>query len=387
MTDLAAPTTIESLSSATCRLEDFIALVERSTDLGLYQNASSVDHGVVIYRSGELRDRIGSDPDATRQIRIEIADVLMNGPGIVVLTDALDDAAIDRATVAFEAIIEEEKSGPTTGGDHFAKPGANDRIWNALEKLALRDPQAFADYYRNDIIALTSEAWLGPAYQLTSQVNVVNPGGDAQQPHRDYHLGFMEDDQAARYPSHIHRLSPALTLQGAIAHCDMPIETGPTMYLPHSQRYGPGYLAWRRPEFKSYFAEHHVQLPLRKGDAIFFNPAVFHAAGSNETVDVRRMANLLQVSSAMGRAMESIDRAAMSFALYPILSAELAARPRSADAVHRVIAASAEGYPFPANLDVDQPVSGLAPASQADIVKQALTEGWPVERLRDVLAG
>lgn len=33
---------------------------------------------------------------------------------------------------------------------------------------------------------MVSEAWLGPGYQLTAQVNVVRPGGKAQEPHRDY---------------------------------------------------------------------------------------------------------------------------------------------------------------------------------------------------------
>ena len=28
-----------------------------------------------------------------------------------------------------------------------------------------------------------------------------------------------------------------LTLQGAVAHCDMPVESGPTMLLPHSHKY------------------------------------------------------------------------------------------------------------------------------------------------------
>ena len=32
------------------------------------------------------------------------------------------------------------------------------------------------------------------------------------------------------------RLSPLLTLQGAVAHVDMPLESGPTLYLPHSRR-------------------------------------------------------------------------------------------------------------------------------------------------------
>ncbi|NED59908.1 phytanoyl-CoA dioxygenase, partial [Streptomyces sp. SID10244] len=72
-------------------------------------------------------------------------------------------------------------------------------------------------------LALVSEAWLGPMYQVTSQPNVVNPGGTAQNPHRDYHLGFMSTSTAARFRTHTHRVSPALTLQGAIAHVDMPI--------------------------------------------------------------------------------------------------------------------------------------------------------------------
>ena len=81
------------------------------------------------------------------------------------------------------------------------------------------------------------------------------------------------------------------------------------MYLPYSHQYAPGYLAWRLPEFSAVFAERYVQLPLAKGDAAFFNPALFHGAGTNVSADVQRMANLLQVSSAFGRAMETVDRA------------------------------------------------------------------------------
>lgn len=78
----------------------------------------------------------------------------------------------------------------------------------------------------------------------------------------------------------MHRLSPVLTLQGAVAHCDMPVESGPTLFLPYSQTYLPGYLALKRPEFRTYFEENHVQLPLEKGDVVFFNPALFHAAAA-----------------------------------------------------------------------------------------------------------
>jgi ectoine hydroxylase-related dioxygenase (phytanoyl-CoA dioxygenase family) len=147
------------------------------------------------------------------------------------------------------------------------------------------------------------------------------------------------------------------------------VETGPTLYLPFSQRYAPGYIAFHQPEFTAYFDANHVQLPLRKGDAAFFNPALFHGAGTNVSADVRRMANLLQVSSAFGRAMEIVDRVAMCEALYPVLRTY----PGN---VENVIAASAEGYAFPTNLDRDQPIGGLAPPTQADLVRQALTEGW-----------
>ena len=213
---------------------------------------------------------------------------------------------------------------------------------------------------------------------------MVNPGGAAQTVHRDYHLGFASAERAARFPAHVHQLSPVLTLQGAVAHTDMPTETGPTKCLPHSQKYLPGYLAWRHPEFREYFEARYVQLPLAKGDAMFFNPAVFHAAGANRTTAVKRMANLLQVSSAFGRAMEAIDRSAMSLAVLPALLA-MADEGASPAMISNVIAACAEGYAFPTNLDLDQPANGLAPPTQADILTSAVTEGWSRQQLETEL--
>lgn len=242
----------------------------------------------------------------------------------------------------------------------------------------------FAEYYANDIIALISESWLGPDYQVTSQVNVVNPGGQAQTAHRDYHLGFMDAVAAARFPAQVHRLSPALTLQGAVAHCDMPVETGPTLYLPYSHQYEPGYLAFHLPEFTEYFQQNYTQLPLEKGDAAFFNPALFHGAGTNVSTTVRRMANLLQVSSPFGRAMETVDRVAMCRALFPVLLEKKAAGA-SDSYLNNTIAASAEGYAFPTNLDRDQPVGGIAPQTQAELVRQAVAEEWTKEAFESAL--
>jgi ectoine hydroxylase-related dioxygenase (phytanoyl-CoA dioxygenase family) len=354
-----------------CRLDDFRALVEQTTELTDYRYASRVEGNVLIYDAAAL--------PATDEVRGELARALLTGPGIVVFEGAFRPEVVDRATEAFAALIAEQKAAGVVGGDHFAKPGANDRVWGAIDKFALRDPQAFADYYANETLALICTAWLGVGYQVTSQINVVNPGGQAQVSHRDYHLGFMSQEQAELYPAHVHHLSPALTLQGAVAHVDMPTETGPTLYLPHSQKYGPGYIAFHQPEFTEYFEANYVQLPLRKGDAAFFNPALFHGAGTNKSAGVRRMANLLQVSSAFGRAMESVDRTAMCSALYPIL--------RSFEGpVENVVAASAEGYAFPTNLDKDQPIGGLAPQTQAELMLQALAEKWDDSAFEDALA-
>jgi ectoine hydroxylase-related dioxygenase (phytanoyl-CoA dioxygenase family) len=360
-------------------VDDLAALARTETVLDDYPLAAEVASRVLIYDCDAVRRTVAT-PDGRRALLAEWAEAMMTGPGVIVLRRAFaDPAPVDAATEVFQAIIADQHATQTGGGDHFAKPGANDRIWNALEKLCLRAPEVFAAYYGNDMLALVSEAWLGPAYQFTSQVNVVNPGGEAQSPHRDYHLGFMTPAQMARYPAHVHRLSPVLTLQGAVAHCDMPVETGPTLYLPYSQAYEPGYLAVTTPEFRAFFQEHHVQLPLAKGDAAFFNPALFHAAGTNRSADVKRMANLLQVSSAFGRAMESVDRTRMSATLYPALRAMLADGRISAERAADAVGACAEGYPFPTNLDRDPPIGGLAPPSQQALMLKALTERQSAE--------
>ncbi|HET6937256.1 MAG TPA: phytanoyl-CoA dioxygenase family protein [Nocardioides sp.] len=372
MTSQLAAAARARLTPADVRLEDFVAVVEQTTDLTAYPHADRVEQNVLVYDSQRLLAATATDAGRD-DVSAELVRALTDGPGVVVFEGAFSDhAVVDRVTEAFDEIIAAEEAAGGEHGDHFAAPGANSRVWNALEKLAVRAPEAFVDYYANDVIALASRAWLGPGYQVTSQVNVVRPGGKAQEPHRDYHLGFLEDDLIAEYPTHVHALSPVLTLQGAVAHSDMPLESGPTLYLPYSHQYLPGYLAWRRDDFKGYFAQHHVQLPLRKGDAGFFNPALFHGAGTNVSSDLQRMANLLQVSSAFGRAMEQVDRARVVNAVYPALRAGRL----GPDAVAHAVAASAEGYPFPTNLDLDQPVDGLTPISQAELVHRALAEGW-----------
>lgn len=308
---------------------------------------------------------------------------LLEGPGVLVIQGMYADTQpVDDASACFLDIIDREKACGGRG-DHFAPPGSNDRIWNAFQKHGLEDPSGFVDYYANPLLALICEAWLGPFYRITSQVNVVNPGGEAQSPHRDYHLGFQPDSIVSRFPMSMQIASQLLTLQGAIAHSDMPLETGPTQLLPYSQCYSQGYLAWRDPAFQAVFTQRHVQLPLSKGDGLFFNPALFHAAGANKSND-RRMANLLQVSSAFGHCMEAVDSHALVERCYPALQSRYDQEGFS-PALQACIAAIAEGYSFPANLDRTPPRSGMAPDTPQQLLERALGEGWPPSQLQEGL--
>ena len=371
-----------------CNLVDLRAHAARTSRIQDHPLAARLEADAVpIYDCHHIRAHAVSQQER-REIMAEWIAVLRDGAGIVILEHAFADTGpVDQVSAVFEQIIAGQRQSSTVAGDHFAKAGANDRIWNALEKLCLQAPDAFAAYYANDIIALVCEAWLGPAYQITSQVNVVNPGGASQTPHRDYHLGSQSPEIVQRYPEHVHLFSPMLTLQGAVAHCDMLLESGPTLYIPFTQTYGPGYLAAQDSAIRGWFGKNRLQLPLRKGDAVFFNPALLHAAGANHSAEIRRMANLLQVSSAYGRAMETTDRARMSETLYPVLRRLSRSNTLSAAETANVMAACAEGYAFPRNLDRGPPIGGLAPKSQQVLMQESLAADLSTEQFVMALHG
>ena len=355
-----------------CNLVDFQKIIDQNLAIDAVPNAKEIQNNIPIYDIEELQSIFQSEV-LKNELMAEWAWVLRESSGVIVLRNAYrDTSAIDEATQLYQGIIADEKLKSGGGADHFAAAGANDRIWNSLQKLCESSPDVFLRYFANESIQAACEAWLGPNYQMTAQVNLVHPGGDAQQAHRDYHLGFQTAEVSALYPSHVHELSPALTLQGAIAHCDMPVESGPTKLLPFSQAYLPGYAAWRREDFRQVFEARYVQLPLSKGDALFFSPALFHGAGSNVSSNIHRMANLLQVSSAFGRAMETIDRAKMCVLTYPIAAKHLENQTLSISEIKAAIAATAEGYSFPTNLDNDPPAGGLAPETQQALFLRAL---------------
>ena len=363
----------------------FLTQVTTQTNPRSVPLASQIEKQIPIY-SGKVVRAATDQPSHRKALLTEWTKVFLSGAGIIVIRNGIENAAVvDRASEVFSQIIESEKTETLGGGDHFAQAGANDRIWNALEKHCLIDPHNFTEYYANDAIAMGAEAWLGRGYQVTAQVNCVKPSGKAQKPHRDYHLGFMSPTQTLDYPTHVHAMSPFLTLQGAVAHCDMPLESGPTKLLPFSQKFLEGYLVFEQEQYRDYFEENHIQLTLEKGDVLFFNPAVMHAAGDNVSADIYRMANLLQISSAFGRAMEAVNRSKMSKAIFPVLKDFSNRKTLTNRQLNNAIHACAEGYSFPTNLDLDPPIGGLAPKSQSQIMKEALEQNLSTAQFTEML--
>ena len=301
------------LTEDDCGLDDFRRLVEQHTDPADYPHADARRAG----RAG-LRQRRGCAP---RRRPTDGARCRPSWSGRCrrprhrgrSTARSPTSAVVDRATGGFEELIARaarRRAAPraTTSPSRAPTTGSGTR-WRSSP---CAHPEVFADYYANDMHRRWSrQAWLGPGYQVTSQVNVVNPGGAAQSVHRDYHLGFLHARRRPRaYPAHVHRLSPG-------AH-----PAGRGRALRHARRVRPDACTCRTRRSTcpatspggcrssaTYFDAHHVQLPLRQGRRGVLQPgAVPRGRAPTAPPTSRRMANLLQVSSAFGRAMETVDR-------------------------------------------------------------------------------
>lgn len=359
-------------------LDDFRALTTKSLPLE-YPLASAIIENVPIY---DLSAFSSYTTDQLSALQDEWYHILLHGPGVFATKHMYTDLSlIDKVNEVYSSIIKQEAQQTGKKGDHFATSGSNSRIWNSFSKHCLADPATFIEYYSNPWLPLISSAWLGPHHRLTAQVNIVRPGGAAQISHRDYHIGFQSAESCQQFPKALQIASQFLTLQGAVAHSDMPLESGPTRLLPFSQKFEEGYMAYRLKEFQDYFLEEYISVPLEKGDGLFFNPALFHAAGSNTSAHVQRSANLLQISSAFGKPMEMIDSMPLVERTWDAL-AERHKKDGLSEEVRTFVGNVAEGYPFPTNLDRRVPeTAGMAPESEQGLLIKGLKEGWSKDKV------
>lgn len=101
----------------------------------------------------------------------------------------------------------------------------------------------------------------------------------------------------------------------------------------------------------------------------------------------QRKANLLQISCAFGKTMESIDTVPIVERCWGDMLRRWEEAGGRLDAeLEALVMAVADGYPFPTNLDRRPPApSGMAPESEQEIVLRGLKEGWGVDRVVEEL--
>ena len=122
-------------SNADLDLDAFRALCEQEVDPALVPSASAIVQRVPVFDAAVLRAAT-TTPEARRAMMAELNDCLLIGPGVFAVEGMMDPQVVDRASDVYWRIIEAERAAGLYTGDHFAKPGTNDRIWNSFQKLA-----------------------------------------------------------------------------------------------------------------------------------------------------------------------------------------------------------------------------------------------------------
>ena len=130
-------------------LQAFMASLAEKTNPKDYAFAADVKAHIPIYDAVQINQMGSADKQALRQ---EWAQCWQHQAGVMVVRGLIPEATVDAVTEVFMRLLKEQHKEHNLG-DHFAPMGANGRVWNALEKLAVAAPQAFIDYYKNPVLA------------------------------------------------------------------------------------------------------------------------------------------------------------------------------------------------------------------------------------------
>ena len=196
----------------------------------------------------------------------EWASVMRDGPGIVVLRGAFADLApVDAATESFSpsstssgartrraATISPSRA-PTTGS------GTRWKSWPCARPSASR---AITPTRRS---RWSRRPGSGPAIRSPRRSIASIPAARRNRRIATITWASRRAEEIAGFPAHAHQLSPLLTLQGAVAHCDMPIESGPTLYLPFSQTLRAGLFRLAQARIRRLFRRALRPAAARKG--------------------------------------------------------------------------------------------------------------------------
>ena len=117
--------------------QNFEKLVNIETTQADAPLAMEIKKNIPIYSGQLVRDRANSF-EGKQELLTEWTSVFESGAGIIAVSNAIESTSvIDIATTNFEEIINSEKLNGNVS-DHFAKPGANDRVWNSLQKHCMK---------------------------------------------------------------------------------------------------------------------------------------------------------------------------------------------------------------------------------------------------------
>lgn len=136
---------------------------------------------IPIYDADSLRSKLAGADDKDR-VMDELQYALSYGPGVLVMRNLVPEAVIERA----EQVCEEVRAGGYGTKAYDPDSKHSKRTFAYILKHALHDPESYADYYGNEVLATVCEAWLGPSYQITASMNAIRSGGEQQAIHRDY---------------------------------------------------------------------------------------------------------------------------------------------------------------------------------------------------------
>ena len=289
----------------------------------------------------------------------EIVNILKDREGFFIVKDAFDPKLIDSNRESYYEILSKEK------WDHSRVKGTGKRIWRSLEKLALMDPHGWIYFYCNSALDHVFEAWLGPLYQLTAQINIINQDHKNLPVHFDYHFGMLRKDLQNKFPDTQKYMNQFMTLQAIVPHSNMNFENGGTRIYSGSQKSFVENFNLTEKEVESLFCKNAICPNLNIGDVLFLNSSLLHAGGVNKTSE-DRIALLIQASSAFGIPMEQNDYNLIHDVIFENVC-ELYKEGKLAfeDGI-RAIRNSSSSYLFPVNFDEISPRHGILPFTQTE---------------------
>lgn len=118
---------------------------ERDVGSAAFPLADDIQTRIPIYSASKLLPLIRGSHQQRDQVLDEVHRALSVGPGVLVIRDLLDKSTVDRAVVITEYLEQREAKAVN-------QSGASDRVFAWTEKVAVFDPEAYADYFGNDLL-------------------------------------------------------------------------------------------------------------------------------------------------------------------------------------------------------------------------------------------